>query len=145
MSSGNDLRSTWGLPQARQYRRRRSLQWARQREKALAGTLGLVMAVVAGLPMPASCADIFVAPLSWTIYVNGEIQPGDAMKFQRVVDSKLTEFRERTPNAQLIMIVRPTSLGGSVTEAMEMGVSEFLCARRGSVQPTNGSSTVSNG
>jgi hypothetical protein len=80
------------------------------------------MSVVAMLlPVPASCADIFVAPPSRTIHINGEIQNGDAVKFRQLIDSEIAQFREKAPNAQLIMIVRPTSLGGSVTESMEIG------------------------
>jgi ATP-dependent protease ClpP protease subunit len=122
MSSVNGLMSSGYLPQAQQRLVGRSVRHVRLRKEPVGGILGLIISVAAGLlPVPASCADIFVAPPSWTIYINGEIRSGDALKFQEVVDGKIVEFRQKHPNAQLIMIVRPTSLGGSVTEAMEIG------------------------
>jgi hypothetical protein len=113
MSWVNGLISAWGLPQAEQHRLRR---------RVLGDTLGLVVLVMAGLlPKSAACAEIFVGPPGRTVYINGEIQSGDATTFQRSIDSELAVFHKKYPNASLVMIVRPTSLGGSVQEAMEIG------------------------
>jgi hypothetical protein len=113
MSLVNGLVSAWILSEA---------QRPRPRSRVLGQTLGVVMSVVAMLlSVPASCADIFVAPPSRTIYINGEIQNGDAVKFRQMIDSEIAQFREKVPNGQFITIVRPTSLGGSVTESMKIG------------------------
>nr|WP_294527709.1 hypothetical protein [uncultured Rhodopila sp.] len=94
--------------------------WLRRR--GLGSTLGLAAVVVLGLwANPATCAEISVGPPGKTIYINGEIQPGDAAIFQRLIDREVALFHEKSPNVSPIMIVRPTSLGGSVREAMEIG------------------------
>ena len=69
----------------------------------------------------ASAAEIYIGLPSKTIYIDGELQAGDALKFNNVVGNLFSELHEKFPGEQFSIMVRPYSPGGSVREAMEIG------------------------
>ena len=79
-----------------------------------------IIVFLSGLPPPPSWG----AEISYeksTIYIDGELESGDFSKFENLVDSLFTKFNKTNQDSRPILIIRPTSLGGSVQEAMDIG------------------------